>query len=553
MRRLRTQAGGALATSSGSPPSAGLLWEPDYSSESNSVQSGAHATTNPGLVSGKTWHTAQPPYIRGIKQSPDQVILTGSDVPGTNSDPYRPPGCLSVYLTPPKTPNDFLITCMQSYSATATTLYFPAAELQQTSGDGYTGLQFNDLGDTFSDKGVVDPTTDSAYGPTYYYGPSGSQMTIQQAGGVSYQDGDGGHVRLSVAVNTAQTATNITFEGIPWTQDITVTNGDGSMTTTNYPVTDSNNSQIILPLYNADGSVKYAIGQSIPCWSVTVVRGLESAAGAILAGSQFNVTTGRIFDLGNSWTSRSELYDRFPLTPASSTNAGNWPDPVGSERWYSISYFIPTGTDFTDAPSNSNWIDVSQWKGQYGGSPPRAVGIDPNGDGTAHWTIDHDGVPLYSLGDVTLGVWTHFVFGYLWGTTGTSGWTTVYKNGNLVTDSNHGLLSQNAGATMDARSTWTQNGTQTGASQITIASSTAATVSDLLTGTGIPNQTYVSAKSGAVLTTSNPISLSGTVSIKGTTADPIYYKNGIYRSVAWTNTYNFYFSAPKVGLTIDDV
>ena len=92
----------------------------------------------------------------------------------------------------------------------------------------------------------------------------------------------------------------------------------------------SGGQQIYLPIYNADGSIKYAIGQSVPCWSVTAQRGFEGSLNALPQGTQINVICGDVFVNGPNWVNRSECFDRYPNTPATSTIAGAYPDPVGS-------------------------------------------------------------------------------------------------------------------------------------------------------------------------------------------------------------------------------
>lgn len=282
---------------------------------------------------------------------------------------------------------------------------------------------------------------------------------------------------------------------------------------------------------------------------LTISRGLESTASAITTGDLLKVATGDVNPQAG-FSSRTEVYDRFPAG-GGSTPPLNWPDPVGSERWYGISYFLPADMDLTsDAYGGSNWLDITQWKGQFGGSPPRALGLDPAGDGTAKWVIDHDGGVLHTLGAVKLGQWNRFVFGYKWGTTAATGWSVIYLNGEQV-------FAQTAEATLDANGSTSTTATVVQASaEITVADATNIQLGDTVTNaTGpIPKGALVIAKTGTTITldqTATADSAGVTVSLQH--ADPIYFKNGIYRTTAWKVAHTIHIGPPKIGTTIDDV
>lgn len=170
---------------------------------------------------------------------------------------------------------------------------------------------------------------------------------------------------------------------------------------------------------------------------------------------------------------RVEVYGRYPSSSATSTPPENWPDPVGSTRWYGFSVCVPVGF----VQSTNNWLTCTQWKGFYGGSPPQALEIDANHFelGGTHGRRD--------LGAITLGAWTDFQFGYHWSTSPADGWVEVWRD-----DVN--VLPRESRATMD--------------------------------------------------TTSGH-------------ADPIYFKQGIYRTSAWAATHTLYFGPVKVGLLRSDV
>ncbi len=67
--------------------------------------------------------------------------------------------------------------------------------------------------------------------------------------------------------------------------------------------------------------------------------------------------------------SRAEVYGRTPQYMRT-TPQTDWPDPVGSTRWYSIS--VRLANNWTLA-SDSTWLVLTQWKGRDGGSPPVAL------------------------------------------------------------------------------------------------------------------------------------------------------------------------------------
>jgi hypothetical protein len=216
-----------------------------------------------------------------------------------------------------------------------------------------------------------------------------------------------------------------------------------------------------------------------------VLRGQESVAAAINIGDLLRVPGGDV-NPSAGFSSRAEVYGRFATT--GTAPAASWPDPVGSTRWYGISYYLPSGMDTT---SGQGWWDCMQWKGQNGGSPPMALGIDwtsSSSNGQGNWKIEGtSGHPSPTIGPLNLGKWTRFCFGVHWDyvtvANGGTGWLEIYKDGSLS-------VAQEAACTMD---------------------------------------TYDGG------------------------ADPIYYKNGIYRTTGWAATHDVYISAPKIGTTLNDV
>jgi hypothetical protein len=218
--------------------------------------------------------------------------------------------------------------------------------------------------------------------------------------------------------------------------------------------------------------------------SVQVLRGQATTAQPIATTDTLTVHTGDVSDSGSTYeTNRAEVYDRFP-SGGGGTAPASWPDPVGSVRWYGVSYFIPVGFDTTSFTPGSSWLTLDQWKGQFGGSPPRSLGIDVSRGTNGQWILDGTSPRsrLY-LNFVRPGQWTRFVFGFRWDASAVNGWTMVYQDGQLV-------VPKRNEATMDIHS-------------------------------------------GA--------------------ADPIYYKNGIYRTKAWNATHVIHIGPPKVGATMADV
>lgn len=211
--------------------------------------------------------------------------------------------------------------------------------------------------------------------------------------------------------------------------------------------------------------------------TVPVLRAQHSTGQAVNIGDTFLVSTGDINDSGSSTngyaTNRCEVYDRFPAG-GGSTPPANWPDPVGSVRWYGYSVLFASPFTF----DSSKWFTFTQFKGQFGGSPPRAMEI--RGTDHIYWAGTRTG---RDLGQITLDTWTRLVIGVRWETDGVNGWSMVYRDGVLKVPKTYE-------ATMD-----TYNGG----------------------------------------------------------ADPIYLKEGIYRTSGWTSTHVLYYGPIKVGNTIADV
>jgi Polysaccharide lyase len=140
---------------------------------------------------------------------------------------------------------------------------------------------------------------------------------------------------------------------------------------------------------------------------------------------------GDVQESGGYEANRAEVYDRH-ASPGSSTPPEEWPDPVGSVRWYDFTVHLPT--DFATA-DDDKWLDLTQWKGYRGGSPPLALEVKRN-QLRLGGTEGSD-----SLGRVDKGEWTRLTFGIRW-SPDDDGWVEVWRDGELVVE-------RTAGPTMD--------------------------------------------------------------------------------------------------------
>lgn len=141
---------------------------------------------------------------------------------------------------------------------------------------------------------------------------------------------------------------------------------------------------------------------------------------------------------------RAEVFGRYPDTPATSTPPADWPDPVGSVRWYSFALLVPVGFQFA---TDSNWIVITQWKGLRGGSPPVSLEIKRGalrlgGTRTNSRVIPNDG----NLGRIVPGTWTQLTVGLKLSTDLAQGWVEVWRDGENISP-------RTAMATMDTMQT----------------------------------------------------------------------------------------------------
>lgn len=142
------------------------------------------------------------------------------------------------------------------------------------------------------------------------------------------------------------------------------------------------------------------------------LRPYESSPGA---------ADGDITNTGGYLANRAEVYGRHARP--GSTPASQWPDPVGSERWYRFSVLVPE--DFA-ASSTSPWLTLVQWKGYRGGSPPVALEVHKNRFRLAGRSGSND------LGGLNRGAWNQFDVGMRLSPDASVGWIEVYRDGDLV-------------------------------------------------------------------------------------------------------------------------
>jgi hypothetical protein len=153
---------------------------------------------------------------------------------------------------------------------------------------------------------------------------------------------------------------------------------------------------------------------------------------------RFELRPGDVFDSSGYLANRVEVYGR--AADPMSTPPEQWPDPVGSVRWYGFRMFAPD--DFQTA-TDTRWLTFTQWKGYRGGSPPIALevkrsGLRLGGTRTNAGKIPGDG----ALGAIAKGAWTQLAVGLGLSPDPAAGWVEVWRDGAQA-------LPRTAVATMD--------------------------------------------------------------------------------------------------------
>lgn len=145
--------------------------------------------------------------------------------------------------------------------------------------------------------------------------------------------------------------------------------------------------------------------------------------------SRVGAADGDVQESGTYRANRAEVYGRVPESMGG-TPAEQWPDPVGSTRWYAFSLYVP---EAFETATNTDWLALTQWKGLHGGSPPLAVeikrdGLRLGGARTNQGLVPNDG----DLGALDKGEWTYIMVGIRFSTDPELGWVEVHRDGALV-------------------------------------------------------------------------------------------------------------------------
>jgi hypothetical protein len=523
-------------TISGTPPvsggggggggggTAGLLFEPDYTNESNPVSTGIESPPNQGWVSGITWNSKQPPAFRGVAQVARFAILSGSDVPGAG-DPQQPtiagvPACLHTQIQSTHTSNDFLIPVLRAQAITDKSLLMRLSDVQISA----SGVR---------DNGLAYPGCSPVPGGAGLTANTGDSMTNQANVGGQPEE----HVRVNNTITS--TTTDVVYTGPTINTGDTVVGPKHSSVYTGAPIVN---------------------GNTYACVEIPVARAQESTARTISVGDCFQVCCGDV-NHEAGFSSRAEVYGRFSPSSGSAPPL-TWPDPVGSIRWYRLAYYMPTSMD---TMSGQGYFDCTQFKGQNGGSPPMAIGVSwGNSNGHGNWILDRQGLGLspITITPVQLGQWITFVVGVYndcrTAAKGTQGWVTIYVNpvGSDPTQwAAPAVGPQQIMQTQDVWSTINFTGDLTNNSnQITNVTSTRPDQFDIIgcAAGGITLGSIVQSRTSGTITLSTPATATAVgAALTARQADPKYLKMGIYRSISWTVTHDSH-SMVKVGGTAAD-
>ena len=129
---------------------------------------------------------------------------------------------------------------------------------------------------------------------------------------------------------------------------------------------------------------------------------------------------GDVVVTGGYAANRAEVYDRIARRE---TPAAQWPDPVGSTRWYGFDLYVPA--DFVEDDTGVVWFSMLQWKGLDTGQPPIALEIKRD-------HLDMGGASgRHALGPLKKGQWERVVIGIHFDP-GAAGWVEVYRDGVQV-------------------------------------------------------------------------------------------------------------------------
>lgn len=147
---------------------------------------------------------------------------------------------------------------------------------------------------------------------------------------------------------------------------------------------------------------------------------------------------GDVVTTGGYSANRAEVYDRHARRE---TPPAQWPDPVGSTRWYGFDLFVPA--DFVEDDTGVVWFSLLQWKGLDSGQPPIALEIkrghlDLGGASGRHF-----------LGPLKKGQWERVVVGVHFDP-GAAGWVEVYRDGvQVLARTSRPTMNRRADGTVD--------------------------------------------------------------------------------------------------------
>ncbi|MBO9531410.1 MAG: polysaccharide lyase [Solirubrobacteraceae bacterium] len=151
---------------------------------------------------------------------------------------------------------------------------------------------------------------------------------------------------------------------------------------------------------------------------ISLVSDIAGLAGPVLKAE---VRPGDKTYTGSYVAERAEVMGR---TPNGGMNSGNpWPDPAGSTRWYRLRLSLPSGFE---TPSDSRWVEMTQWKGRDGSVPP--IGLLAQKGRFVLKVKRSDDLAVADLGPVSTGTWVTIVIGIKW-SAGSDGWVEAYRDG----------------------------------------------------------------------------------------------------------------------------
>lgn len=188
-------------------------------------------------------------------------------------------------------------------------------------------------------------------------------------------------------------------------------------------------------------------------------------------------------------TNRCEKYARRVHANPGSTAAALWPDPPGATRYYGMKIYIHQMTFEVDT---GLFRSLCQFKGHFGGSPPLALEI-ANDEWELGSAVSGGRVSLgTSIRPVEKEVWINFVIMLVLGTTTGTGRISLWRNGV---------------------------------------------------------ESFLNQASGTDGTLINH----ATMDVNGADPDPLFFKNGIYRSTNHTTTDIVYFGPTRIADNLADM